>query len=281
MERHMIRNHDVPQRFLPIIPISPNDRQKRFKVQGSYYYNPSSDVQNSSKALTWPLSNQDASEQRSPSWLEWLRRCAEISKLMREIKQNQRPINPLRAPVNTPNIQEPQFKDEDLVVVGYTAFICDKCLISHPLTLYWHRPSMEVVHTNHGCDTKILLKVQQQKRNNKEVMETLSNETPKLMFRVVKRWTKGVPLAQADEIQSIPEVLRCCILVDSKNWAFRAIQNRFTVLSDEELADFLNLSRCNTYACFRTAESNKTYYMHIAATASSKDHIDSNFAFGP
>ena len=72
------------------------------------------------------------------------------------------------------------------------------------------------------------------------------------------------------------------IFVDSKNWAFRAIQDRFTVLSDEELADFLNLARCNTYAYFMTGKPNKTYLMCLAASATSKDHIDmSNLVHKP
>jgi hypothetical protein len=54
--------------------------------------------------------------------------------------------------------------------------------------------------------------------NKKDIIATISNEMPKLMFQVVKRWTKGTPLVVADEIQSNPEVLNGCILVDGKNW---------------------------------------------------------------
>jgi hypothetical protein len=73
--------------------------------------------------------------------------------------------------------------------------------------------------------------VQRQKWNEKEIIAILSNEKLKLMLQVVWRWTKGTPLVQADEIKSITEVLHCCILVDSKNWAFRAIQYGLTVVS--------------------------------------------------
>jgi hypothetical protein len=88
-----------------------------------------------------------------------------------------------------------------------------------------------------------------------------------------------MPLVQADEIQLIPEVLHSCVHIDSKNWALRAIQDRFTVLSDEELVDFLNLARLNTYACFLTAKFNKAYCIRIVAS-SSKNHNDGSFAFG-
>jgi hypothetical protein len=84
----------------------------------------------------------------------------------------------------------------------------------------------------------------------------------------------------ADKIQSNPEVLNDCILVDGKNWAHRAVQNGFTLLSDENLADFLNLARGNTYGIFRTAKSNKSYYMRIAVPGAPKAHIDNNFRSG-
>jgi hypothetical protein len=284
MERHIIRKHNAPQGFSPIIPNSIKSRQVRFNVQISNYHHPFSDPQDSSKAFSWPFSFvQEASEPRCPSWLEWLRRFAEISKLTTEMAQNrvlQSATNPLKAPVNKIMIHETQFKHEDLLVVGYTAFICQKCLISHPLTLYRHTPSMKIICTNHGCDTETVVDAQRQIMNKKDIIATISNEMPKLMFQVVKRWTKGTPLVVADEIPSNPEVLNGCILVDGKNWAHRAVQNGFTLLSDEDLANFLNLARSNTYGIFRTAKSNKSYYMRIVVPGAPKADFDNNFRFG-
>lgn len=251
---------------MPIIPNNSRSRQVRFNVQRYNYHHPYSDLQDSSIAFSWPFSFvQDASEQKSPSWLEWLRRLAEISKLTTEMAQNR---VPLKAPVNKVMIFEPQFKHEDLLVVGYTAFICQKCLISHPLTLYRHTPSMKIICTNHGCDTETVVDAQRQIMNKKDIIATISNEMPKLMFQVVKRWTKGTPLVVADKIQSNPEVLNDCILVDGKNWAHRVVQNAMYVL--------LGVARTG----FRTAKSNKSYYMRIAVPGAPKAHIDNNFRFG-
>jgi hypothetical protein len=122
--------------------------------------------------------------------------------------------------------------------------------------------------------------VQRQKWKEKEIIAILSSEILKLMLQVVWRWTKDTPLVQADEIKSITEVLRCCILVDSKNWAFRAIQYGLTVVSYEGLVDFLNLARGNTYGVFKSAKSNKTYCMYIVVSDTPKAHIDNNFRFG-
>ena len=269
---------------MPNIPNSSRSRQVRFNVQRSNYYHSYSDLQDPSIAFSWPFSFvQDAPEQKSPSWLEWLRRFAEISKLAAGMAQNrllQSAINPLKAPVNKVMIHDPKFKYEDFLVVGYTAFICQKCLISHPLTLYRHIPSMKIICTNHECDTETVVDAQRQIMNKKGIIATISNEMPKLMFQVVKRWTKGTPLVVADEIQFSPEVLNGCILVDGKNWAHRAVQNVFTLLSDEDLADFLNTARGNTYGIFNTAKSNKSYYMRIVVPGAPKAHIDNNFRFG-
>ncbi len=201
---------------------------------------------------------------------------AEISKLTTEIAYNrviQIPINPFTASANENLTQEPQFNFEDLRIVGYTAFICHKCLIFHPLTLYWHNTSMKVIPANHECDTNTVQEVQQQKRNKKDIIETVSNEVPKLMFQVVRRWTRGRPLVQAEEIKPIPEYLHCCTLVNGRNWFLRAIQYGFTSLADDELLDFLNLTKGNTHGIFRTAKSNKTYHMGITFHAAPKDHI--------
>jgi hypothetical protein len=157
MERHMIRKHNAPRHFLPDLPINTKGRQVRFNVQRYNYHHPYSEQQYPSKPFSWPFSIvQEISEPKCPSWLEWLRRLAEISKLTTEMAQNrvlQFALNPLKTPVAKIMTQALRFKHEDLVVVGYTAFICHKCLIFHPLTLYWHNSSMKVIPSNHCCDT--------------------------------------------------------------------------------------------------------------------------------
>jgi hypothetical protein len=284
MERHMMRKHVAPRPFLPVFPDSHKERQTRFNVQKSNYHDPYADVKESSKALNWLFTSvEDASEQTNPPWLGLLRRMAEISKLAKEIAQNpvlQSSISPYRVDPNKIEIYKQQFKHEDFEVVGYTGFVCQKCLICHPLALYWHTPSMKVVSSIHSCDRERGVEVQKQGEYKTCVIANLSHEMLQLMTQVVKRWTRGAPLIQAVEIPFIPQVMHGTILLESKNWAFRAIQEGLTVLSDDELADFLNLARCNTYAYFRTAKLNKTYHMRLAASAISKDHIDRSFDFG-
>jgi hypothetical protein len=284
MERYIIRKHNAPPGPSSIFPNSSKGRQVRYNAQRSDYHHPFPDLEDSNKASSWPPSSVlEASEPNCPSWIRRLRRWAEVSKLTAEIKQNrvlQSAADPLKTSDNKIMTQEPHFRYEDLVVVGYKAFRCSKCLICHPLTLYRHKSSMILIPTNHVCDTKTIMEVQRQKGNKKDVITTISNELPKLMFQVVTRWTNGTPLVQVDEIRSIPEFLHYCILVDSKNWALRAVQYGSTLLSDEELADFLNLAGGNTDGIFRTIKSNKTYYMRIVVPDTPKAQICTNFEFG-
>jgi hypothetical protein len=151
MERHIIRKHNTSQGPSLVFSNTSKSRQVKFNVQRSGYHHPFPDLEDINKASSWPIpSVQEPSEPKCPSWVQRFRQFAEISKLTKEITQNQvlqSAINPLKTSVNKITTQEPQFRYEDLVVVGYTAFICSKCLIFHPLTLYWHKSSMVVIPT--------------------------------------------------------------------------------------------------------------------------------------
>jgi hypothetical protein len=164
MERHLIRKHNTPQRPSLVFPNSSKGRQVKFNVQKSGYTHPFPDLEDINKAFSWPIpSVQEPSEPNCSSWLKRFRQLARIIKLTTEIKQNlvlQSTADPLQTSVNKIMTQEPQFGYEDLVVVGYTAFICSKYLICHPLTLYRHKSSMIVVPTNHVCDTETIIALQ-------------------------------------------------------------------------------------------------------------------------
>jgi hypothetical protein len=84
----------------------------------SNYHHPFSEQQYPSKPFSWPFSIvQEVSEPKCPSWLEWLRRLAEISKLTTEMAQNrvvQFALNPLKTPVANIMTQALRFKHEDL-----------------------------------------------------------------------------------------------------------------------------------------------------------------------
>jgi hypothetical protein len=204
-----------------------------------------------------PIQTELKFELENPSWLKWLRRLAEINSLMRELTPtlaSQPSNNSFLRFVDKSNPSLPSFKIEDLKIIGYTAYICEECLLSHPLTLYWNSFSMKPVPTMHLCNNERIIEVQQEIHKKKEVTAALFRELLDVMFLVVKQWTRAKPLLKVAEIPSMLQGLQNFKLIDNTNWGIRAIRNRFTVLSDEELADFLNLAKANTYAYFKMKE---------------------------
>jgi hypothetical protein len=159
----------------------------------------------------------------------------------------------------------PSFKLEDLEIGGYSAYICEVCLVTHPLTLYMHVPSLKLVSAFHTCNTERIIEVQQELHHKKDVFATIAGEMPNLMFRTVRKWTKCKPSLRASQISSVPQNLNTLKPVDKKKWAMRAIRDKFTFLSEGELVDFLNLAENNTYACFKMEGQHKTYCMYIVA----------------
>lgn len=245
------------------------NHQFRYKARKSGYNYSCLDQQNSSTGFDWPTQGALTFEQENPSWLKWLRRLAEISTLMKELRPtlaSQSSVNPSLRFVDKSNTSLPPFKVEDLKIIGYTGYTCEKCLFSHPLTLYWNSLSMKPVPTMHTCNNERIIKVQQEIHNKKEVTAALFDELRDVMFLVVKQWTRARPLLKVAVIPSILQGLQNFKLVDNKNWGIRAIRNRFTVLSDEELADFLDLAKANTYAYFKMKERNAAYFMYIGAS---------------
>ena len=72
---------------------------------------------------------------------------------------SQSSINPFIRFVDKSNMSLPPFKIEDLKIIGYTAYICEECLVAHPLTLYWYNLSMKPVPTMHTCSNERIKEV--------------------------------------------------------------------------------------------------------------------------
>jgi len=201
-----------------------------------------------------------------------------VSKLLKEIMPTSASpfsINPLNDLIGNSDVYVLPFKLEDLEISGYTAYICEKCLVTHPLTLYIHDPPLKLVPTFHTCKTERIVEVQQELYDKRSVIATLIGELPNLMFRVVRQWTKCRPLLVAVEIPTVSQGLHTFKPVDKKEWAMRAVRDKFTYLSEGELIDFLNWAGHNTYACFKMEEQNMAYCMYIVT-----EETKTNFPLG-
>ena len=267
MERHLMRKHDAQQSYFSNSIAS--HEHAGFKAQKIDYHNWSSGLQKFIRGFNWPILDVKAFEQKDSSWLDRLRRMAEVSRLLKELVPTSASTFSYRLNglIDNSGVCVPPFKPEDLEIRGYTAYICEECLVSHPLTLYMHGPSLKLVPAFHKCNADRIVEVQQEIHNKKYVIATLVGELPKLVLRIVRQWTKRRPSLRADEIPAVSESLHTFKPVDKKGWAMRAVRDELTFLSEGELVDFLNLAGHNTYACFKMKEQNKAYFMYIATEA--------------
>ena len=211
-----MRMHEARQRFFS--NTTTNRHQARFKAQKFDYHNLPFGLQNSIRGFKWPIPDAFSSEQNNPSWLERLRRMAEVSRLLKELVPTSAPTFSYRlnSLIDNSGVCVPPFKPEDLEIIGYTAYICEECLVPHPLTLYMHGPSLKLVPAFHKCNAERIVEVQQEIHNKKHVIATLVRELPNLMLRLVRQWTKCRPSLRAVGIPAVSEGLHTFKPVDKK-----------------------------------------------------------------
>ena len=78
-----MRIHEARPRFFS--NTTTNSHQARFKAQKFNYLNWPFGLQNSTRGFKSPMLDAFSSEQNNPSWLERLRRMAEVSRLLKEL----------------------------------------------------------------------------------------------------------------------------------------------------------------------------------------------------
>jgi len=270
--RHITRRHE-----LNCSPSNGGKTDQHLKFEAQRSGQPSS-----FQGYDWLLSHmleKFTTEQKEPKWILMLRKLAEINKLLKDLSTppaSEGFVEPYKALIERPRISEPKFNIMNLTVLGYTAHICNECLISYLLTLYWDSTNMVQVPTIHKCDDDRLFEANQGLLNKSDAVATLNNELPNLLFHAVKKWTQDAPLLNAVEIPPALEGLQEIIPADKTRWAIHAIRNGTATLSDDELFDFLDLAGLKTYACFRIGGLTKKYQMYIATTATARDKTDKN-----
>ncbi len=295
MERHIGRKHPSDFQSMAFPFRNMNDEVSKFSTFKSHnpnYYNTNHNFPNSSNNFPQPPIQEDGSiyEQTNSMrtvddpidlWLQKLRPWVEIKRLMEELSfrpMQQPSFFPYNGAVSQPNMYQrfqPPFRAEDLEIMGYRGYVCKECLTAHPLAIYRHKHQKEkIIHTKHGCNTRRRLEIQggQQRDNETSILTNLYiNELPKLMLRFVREWTKGQTLLAAAELSAPPEGCREIIISSEKQWANRAIRYGCTVLTDDELTDFINTVTDCTGAYFKVKdnemnkEPRKLFYMCIGS----------------
>jgi hypothetical protein len=219
--------------------------------------------------------------------LEFLRKIAEFKWLKEEISSmprresycsfngvhhsfNRYSPSEANKPFNFP--LEP--KIENLEVIGYNGYVCGNCLIVHPLRIYKDRynPVRNPIQTGHYCDMESLLEIQQHKVEKENVLFDLyRNELPLVMFRAIKDWTTNQTRLMAMEVSRIVDGCKLVTVSNLKRWVSRAIRERVTLLTDEELKDFISIVKDRTYAYLKIQNnemdqnSSKIFFVSIVA----------------
>jgi hypothetical protein len=273
MERHIRRKH------LSAFPYqNMNDRVSKspaFKSHSPNYYNTGYNFHNSLNALPRSIFQEDSSIYEQPNsprtandpldaWLQKLRRWTEIKRLMEELSFStmQQPyFFPYNGAIYQPHMYQnfqPPIKMEDLEIIGYEGYVCKECLTPDPLAIFCHTyQKNRIIRSKHICNNRRKLEIQgKQQKNEISILANLyMNELPKLMLRYVREWTKGKAILAAAELSAPHDSSREIIISIEKQWANRAIRDGCTVLTDDELADFINTVTDYTGAYFKVQDN--------------------------
>lgn len=168
-----------------------------------------------------------------------------------------------------------QPKLENLEVIGYSGYVCQNCLIAHPLRLYKDKFNLVLnpIQTGHNCSMKRLVEIQHHKEDKvKVIIDLFRNQLPEVMLSTVREWTENQASLKA--VKASMPLDGCDIITVSnlKGWLTRAIHEGVTDLTDEELTDFINIVKDRTYAYFRiqvddkkNQNSSKVFFVNIVA----------------
>jgi hypothetical protein len=152
--------------------------------------------------------------------------------------------------------QDPQYPDfaiDDLeFIIGYQAYVCKDCLIFHLLTLYLDKHG-KIIKMHHRCNSQRLQDVQGILDKEKELSELISR-IPAKIKTVVNEWTGNQNYIYAVEVKK-EELASNDLLTDlpvtgNQSWIARAIKDKQTTLTDEELEDFLERCGYSTFSYF-------------------------------
>jgi hypothetical protein len=134
--------------------------------------------------------------------------------------------------------------------VGYKGFLCKHCLIAHSLPLYYDKFSKnsKIHEVTHHCNAERLLEIQRRVDKKNYLVELYKNQLPLLMLRTIEEWTSGHYLLEAVEASSPNTGCEFIYISGQTKWASRVIHNKKTILTYEDLVDFISTTKFTTYS---------------------------------
>lgn len=156
------------------------------------------------------------------------------------------------------------FLNSELQVVGYLGFLCDVCLVNHPLAIYSRKltklsnsgqQEIQTIRTEHQCNIQRAVRFRSLPMNTKtEIILNLFESLPETVLKKVNAWTDDRPclvsrkfppnVQNGNTIDLFPE--------NENHWSIRATKNRQILFNNlEELKDFIMSARNATLGLFR------------------------------
>jgi hypothetical protein len=246
-----------------------NFKSSRFNSHTSHHYRPHSNF-HAPQLDKNPLDRS----------LEILRKIAEIKTLKEEIssmpsRESYHRFNGCSSDANRTFDFLLQPKIEDLEVIGYIGYVCQYCLIAYPLRIYKDKfnRALNPIQTRHSCNMESLVEIQHHKEDKEKVLIDLyRNQLPSVMLKAVREWTGNQTSLKAVEVSMPLDGCDIITVSNLKQWVMRAIRDRVTLLTDEELKDFISTVKDRTYAYFRIQDddemnqnSSKVFFVNIVA----------------
>jgi hypothetical protein len=143
--------------------------------------------------------------------------------------------------------------ENDSETVGYRGHVCEKCLVISIDTIFCDKDrENRQIETTHTCNSKRLDNAQLEPNKDKTIND-LYEKLPDVMKKKVNSWTENSAYLVAIEMPPNVDLSNCFeITPNNENyWAARAINDKQTILNDEEISDFLCKVRNATYAAFK------------------------------
>jgi hypothetical protein len=139
------------------------------------------------------------------------------------------------------------------LTLGFESYICSQCLVHMPLSFYGTRGTNKIIRSYHRCNQIRLREVKSLSNEVKDVEELkLQIAAPEKMHKAIKEWWTNSPYVSAVKLRSVPRNSYdfTSLVTGDYDWLRSAMQGMCLLLDDNQLREFLFLTRGNTYVSF-------------------------------
>jgi hypothetical protein len=161
------------------------------------------------------------------------------------------------------------------LTLGFESYICSQCLVQMPLSFYGTRGTNKIIRSYHRCNQIRLSEVKSLSDEERDVDRLkLQIAAPEKMHKAIKEWwtNNNSPYVIALKLRSVPRNTYdfTSLATGDYDWLRSAMQGTCLLLDDNQLREFLLLTRGNTYVSFsiiikqRDSEIIESYFLTLS-----------------